>query len=112
MDIETRNELIDICILSLLKKEGCYGYYILKSVRDYAEDMSEQVLYCILKRLEASDMISSYSMEYNNRLRKYYSLTELGTNHVNKFLNKWREIADAYNFVTQDRSEKKRRWLS
>jgi len=110
MDIEKKNELVDICILSLVKREGSYGYYIWKGINEYAE-ISEVALYCILKRLEEKGLIKSYSMEYSNRLRKYYSLTETGTARVEEFLKKWEEIAMVYNFVAADRSEKKRRWL-
>lgn len=111
MDIENKNQLTDICILSLLKKEGCYGYYILKSVREFSGDINESVLYCILKRLEEAGMLAVSSSEYNARLRKYYSLTDQGETYVSAFLEKWKDISAAYNFIVQDRNEKKRRWL-
>lgn len=110
MEIEKKNELVDICVLSLIKKEGSYGYGTFKGINEYTK-ISEAELYCILKKLEQDGKISSYSMEYSNRLRKYYSLTEKGSAYVESFLNKWQEIAAVYNFATQERNEKKRRWL-
>ncbi len=110
MEFEKKNEFVDICILSLLRKEGSYGYYIFKNINEYTR-VTEAALYCVLMRLEKENMISSYSMEYNSRLRRYYSLTESGTEYINGFLEKWKDIADVYNFITLDRSEKKRRWL-
>ena len=110
MDMINKNELVDVCVLSLLKKEGSYGYYIWKSINEYAE-VTEAALYCILKRMEQDGLIKTYSMEYSNRLRKYYSLTETGTKKVDDFLKKWEEVAQVYNFIVADRSEKKRRWL-
>lgn len=112
MDVENKKQLIDICILSLIKREGCYGYYILKNMKEYTRGINEGTLYCILKNMENGGLISSYTQEYSGRLRRYYSLTEKGKEIVDNFVTKWAEIAEAYNFVLQDRNEKKRRWLS
>ncbi|MCX7715198.1 MAG: PadR family transcriptional regulator [Clostridia bacterium] len=110
MHIETDNELVDLCVLSMLKRENTYAYNIFKYVSSCV-NLTETSLYCILKHLEEKNLLSSYPLEYNNRLRKYYAITAQGIEYVTEFLNKWKSLANVYNFMAQDKLEKKRRWL-
>lgn len=111
MQIETKQEMIDICILAHLKKSDSYSYDILTSVSSIMK-LSEIHLYSILRRLEAKKLLTTYSQEYNNRLRRYYKVTVEGSQIVDAFNNKWRGIVTICNFINQEKStDKKRRWL-
>lgn len=101
MDIQLKRGLLDICVLKAIKSEDSYGYRIIKDMKPYVE-ISESTLYPILRRLEASKMLSVRTVEHNGRLRKYYHITELGLKRMEEFKEEWNEIMSIYEFVTKE----------
>ena len=101
MDIQLKRGLLDVCVLAAIKDEDSYGYKIIKDLKPYIE-LSESTLYTILKRLEAANMLTVYSLEHGGRLRKYYHITELGLKRIDEFKNEWAEIMSIYKFVTKE----------
>ena len=91
MDIQLKRGFIEICVLSLLSKSDSYGYALIRDVSSCVE-ISESTLYPILKRLEASNLLTVYTEEYNGRLRKYYHITPLGLARIAAFREEWQEI--------------------
>lgn len=100
MDTQLKRGLLDVCVLASIKDEDTYGYKIIKDIAPYIE-MSESTLYTILKRLEASKLLTVRSAEHNGRLRKYYRITESGLGRLEDFKNEWREVMQIYQFVTE-----------
>ncbi len=101
MDIQLKRGLLDVCVLSAIKNEDSYGYQIIKDLKPYIE-LSESTLYTILKRLEAADMLTVRTAEHGGRLRKYYRITDIGTQRIEEFKNEWKEIIAIYEFVTRE----------
>lgn len=101
MDIQLKRGLLDICVLAAIKNEDSYGYSIIKKMKPYVE-ISESTLYPILRRLESAQMLTVKSVEHNGRLRKYYSITPLGTERIEEFKNEWQEIMSVYRFITKE----------
>lgn len=101
MDIQLKRGLLDVCVLAAIKDEDSYGYKIIKDLKPCIE-LSESTLYTILKRLEAANMLTVYSLEHGGRLRKYYHITELGLKRIDDFKNEWAEIMSIYKFVTKE----------
>ena len=99
MDIQLKRGLLDVCVLAAIKNNDSYGYQIIKDMSPYVT-VSESTLYPILRRLEASNFLTVYSVEHNGRLRKYYSITDLGRKRINDFAEEWKEIISIYNFIT------------
>ena len=104
MDIQLKRGLLDVCVLAAIKDEDSYGYKIIKDMKPYIE-MSESTLYTILKRLEASKMLTVHSSEHDGRLRKYYHITELGLERIEEFKSEWREVMMIYKFVSKEDKE-------
>lgn len=104
MDTQLKRGLLDVCVLASIKDEDTYGYKIIKDIAPYIE-MSESTLYTILKRLEASKLLTVRSAEHNGRLRKYYRITESGLGRLEDFKNEWREVMQIYQFVTERGNE-------
>ena len=104
MDIQLKRGLLDVCVLTAIKDRDSYGYQMIKDMRPYIE-VSESTLYPILRRLEASELLTVRSAEHNGRLRKYYSITPLGRERLEAFRDEWREIAAIYEFVTREDGE-------
>ncbi|GEM_PF-73303 len=98
MDIQLKKGLLEICVLIVLKKNDSYGYQIIKDVSNYIE-LSESTLYPILKRLEANSYVTTYSVEHNSRLRKYYKITEEGKEKISEFLIGWKDVMRVYDFI-------------
>lgn len=102
MDIQLKRGLLEVCVMAVLNRGDSYGYQLIKDIGPCIE-ISESTLYPILKRLEGSDMLTVYSIEYNSRLRKYYRLTEAGRQKIEDFKNEWKEVMTVYNFITAER---------
>ena len=100
MDIQLKRGLLDVCVLSAIKDEDSYGYKIIKDLKPCIE-LSESTLYTILKRLEASDMLTVRTAEHKGRLRKYYHITRAGLGRIEDFKNEWREVMSIYRFITK-----------
>lgn len=101
MDIQLKRGLLDVCVLAAIKSKDSYGYQIVKDMKPYVET-SESTLYPILRRLEAAELLSVRSEEYNGRLRKYYHITAAGLARIEAFKEEWKEIMAIYQFVTRE----------
>lgn len=77
MEIQLKKGLLDALVLALVKKNDVYGYQLFSDVSEVME-VSESTLYPILRRLEAQDLLETYTLEHSGRLRKYYRLTREG----------------------------------
>lgn len=91
MDTRLKKGLLDVCVLSVLRKQPSYGYKIIADMAPYTA-ISESTLYPILKRLEGAGLVTVHSREYNGRLRKYYAVTDAGLARIDDFLEDMREV--------------------
>lgn len=98
MDAQLKKGLLDVCVLAALRKEESYGYKIISDIAPYIE-ISESTLYPILKRLEASGAVTSYSRAYNGRLRKYYAITQKGLARIAEFLEEAEQFERIRRFI-------------
>ncbi len=101
MDIQMKKGLLEICVLVVLKENDSYGYQIIKDISKCIE-ISESTLYPILKRLEANSCLTTYSVEHNSRLRKYYKITNQGKGKIDDFLVEWEQVLNVYAFIKGD----------
>lgn len=104
MDIQMKRGLLDLCALAAISKHDSYGYQIIKDLEQYVS-ISESTLYPILRRLESGGQLSSYSVEHNGRLRKYYKITPLGHERLKEFVDEWKQIVNIYKFITEGKDE-------
>lgn len=87
-------------ILSLLLRRESYGYKILQDVMELSGgtlDWSEALLYPVLHKLEKDGLIrSQWKTSGENRMRKYYSLTESGRRELAEEKERWLSIHEAF----------------
>ena len=102
MDIQIKKGVLDACVLFALKDGESYGYEIINRLRGII-DISESTLYPILKRLEASGALGTYSREYNGRLRRYYYLTDGGRTKFNEYESDFEEVIRIYKKIFGER---------
>lgn len=87
-------------ILSLLLSGESYGYQILKRVRQVSGgkmEWSSAMLYPVMRRMERDGLThSDWRVSKENRMRKYYSLTDLGRQELEIEKERWISIQDAF----------------
>lgn len=101
MDIQLKRGSLDACVLASLLNEDSYGYKIIQSL-DGVVEISESTLYPILRRLESAGCLTSYSVEHNGRLRKFYSITDAGKDRIRDYLLDFKELMTIYNFIAKE----------
>ena len=99
MDIQVKKGLLEYCVLAQLKKKESYGYQIIKDLSVCIE-ISESTLYPILRRLEAEHSVDTYNVEHNNRIRKYYRITETGMLRLQDFIEEQDSLLNVISFIT------------
>lgn len=101
MDTQLKRGILEVCVLSVLSKGGdSYGYQIIKDMNPHVP-ITESTLYPILKRLEAAGALHVYSVEHSGRLRKFYSITDVGRAKIQEFMDSWKDVMEAYRFIEE-----------
>ena len=100
MDSQIKKGMVDVCILSLLSRGDSYGYQLIKDIAPIME-LSESTLSPVLRRLEAAESLTVYSVEHNGRLRKYYAITDGGRKKIAEFLNERADVNKVYDFIAE-----------
>ena len=98
MDTQVKKGLLEYCVLAELKKKESYGYQIIKDI-SICIDISESTLYPILRRLEQECYLETRNAEYNNRIRKYYRITEAGIQHLQDFIDDQKNLVKVIDFI-------------
>lgn len=101
MDVQIKKGLLEICALVVLKNEDSYGYQMIRDISSCIS-ISESTLYPILKRLENSGCLTTYSVEHQGRLRKYYRITKAGLQKIDVFLDEWEQVMRVYKFISEE----------
>lgn len=94
-------------VLAILNESDSYGYSIIKRVKELsANEMNwtEGMLYPILHRLEAQELIESYWQESETgRKRKYYRINKSGLNELEMQRNQWTTVHAALTKIWEDK---------
>lgn len=99
MDVQLRKGFLELCVLAALRQEDSYGYRLIREISSCIE-ISESTLYPILRRLEASGAVNTYQIPHNNRIRKYYHLTEEGRQILDSFGKERESIVRILDYIT------------
>lgn len=90
MNFNTGTILLDAIVLSVVSREGTYGYKITQDVRKVL-DVSESTLYPVLRRLQKDGYLETYDMEFDGRNRSYYKITSNGMILLDNYRSGWLE---------------------
>ena len=86
-------------ILSILVRGEDYGYQIIQRVKEISGgtlEWSDNMLYPVLHRLENDGfVVSKWRISEGGRLRKYYSLTEVGRKELEAERSQWMNVHNA-----------------
>ncbi|MBP3543387.1 MAG: PadR family transcriptional regulator [Lachnospiraceae bacterium] len=99
MNTQIKKGLLEYCVLSQLQGGESYGYQMIKDISEYIS-ISESTLYPILRRLEAEGLVQTRNVEHNNRIRRYFSLTEEGKMRLHNFVEERYELIRVIEFIS------------
>jgi PadR family transcriptional regulator PadR len=107
MDIENtkaqmRKGILEMCILAILEKKESYPSDIIEELKNYKLIIVEGTLYPLLMRLK-NDGLLAYRWEESQSgpPRKYYSLTESGSEFLEALKGTWNELKEAVDQTTK-----------
>jgi PadR family transcriptional regulator PadR len=85
---------VDAIILKLLMEKDMYGYELANEIKTRTQDkfhIKEATLYSAVTRLEAKELISSYTGEKSHGgQRRYYTITAFGKAYYAELLKEWK----------------------
>ena len=84
MNTQYKKGVLELCVLSLLKKHDCYGYEISEYLSKHI-DIADGTVYPILRKLKNDGLLTTHLQEESGGPpRKYYSLTKYGLESYQK----------------------------
>ncbi len=97
---QMRKGVLEYCILSVLSRGDAYASDIIHDMKDAKMIVVEGTLYPLLTRLKNSGLLS-YRWEESTQgpPRKYYELTDRGSEFLNELDASWRHLVDSVNFI-------------
>lgn len=89
MTYQINAPLLDACVLGIVVNEDAYGYTLTQKAQQVI-DISESTLYPVLRRLQKSELLTTYDVPYQGRNRRYYAITEKGKEALNFYKEEWK----------------------
>ncbi|ENK0837065.1 helix-turn-helix transcriptional regulator [Clostridium botulinum] len=83
---------IHIHILHHAKKEPFYGSWMIEELKKHGYEISAGTLYPILHNLQKNGALKVEDKNVDGKIRKYYSITQLGENILNEAKEKAYEL--------------------
>ena len=95
MNIQLKKGVMEIVVLSMLRRKDYYGYELVTEISKYIE-MSEGTIYPLLNRFKKDGLVDTYLAEsHNGPPRKYYRITDAGRKEFKESLREWTEFTKA-----------------
>ena len=108
MNTQYKKGVLELCVLSLLKKRDRYGYEISELLSGHI-DISDGTVYPILRKLKADGLLTVYLQEESGGPpRKYYRLTELGRETYENDRAEYLSFAQSVRTLLEDESDDKK----
>lgn len=103
MNTQFKKGILDLCVLSILADDDCYGYEIVSKIVSYIE-ISDGSIYPLLRRFKNEEYVTSYLQEsIEGPPRKYYTLTQKGKETYEKLHHEWFQFQSSINQLIQNK---------
>jgi PadR family transcriptional regulator PadR len=96
--LELRRGLLTVAVLAALRTEQ-YGYTLRKLLAQHALAVDEGTLYPLLRRLESQGLLVSEWREEQKRNKRFYRLSDAGTDMLAQLLAELRSIDASLNGI-------------
>ncbi len=105
---QMRKGILEYCILSVINERDAYTSDILKQLKEAKILVVEGTVYPLLTRLKNAGLLS-YRWEESSSgpPRKYYKLTDKGSEFLKELGSSWQELNEAVNKLTEPANSKK-----
>ena len=99
--------ILEGCVLAIIAKNETYGYAILSELESAGfEDILEGTLYPLLTRLEKKGwIVCRRAKSPFGPVRKYYSISDAGIQHLDAFKRQYQKIMVATQVVLDKENE-------
>ena len=104
MYFPTSASVIEFLILAIVDKGDSYGYAISQTIKQIA-NIKESTLYPILKKLEKAGYLTTYQQFYQERKRKYYTITTSGKEQLIFLKKEWQRYKEKVDEIIERRLE-------
>lgn len=100
-DTQLMKGILEGCVLGIIIKGETYGYEILAQLTEYGfSELGEGTLYPVLTRLDKNGYISCRKAKSPlGPIRKYYSITEKGTEYLEAFKENYQKVTKNANAI-------------
>jgi len=97
---QMRKGVLEYCILSILSRNSCYASDIINKLKEEKVIVVEGTLYPLLTRQKNAGLLS-YRWEESTQgpPRKYYELTDKGTDFLKELNTSWDELVKAVQLI-------------
>lgn len=101
---QMKKGLLEFCILSILKRGEAYPSDIVEELKASGMQVLEGTVYPLLTRMKNAGYLD-YRWEESNAgpPRKYYRMSDTGTQFHEKLYTTWHEISNAVNKITKNK---------
>lgn len=94
MRLELRRGVLVLAVLASLKQPH-YGYSLRKQLQLGGIDIDEGTLYPLIRRLAEQGLLDSEWQQGEGRERRYYQLSELGSELLGQLTDEWQQLNGA-----------------
>lgn len=102
MNPQYKKGVLELCVLSLLRKQDRYGY----EISDYLSrhiDIADGTVYPLLRKMKADGLVTTYLQEESGGPpRKYYKLTQLGADVYTMDRTEYLRFADTVRALLKE----------
>ena len=99
MNIQFKKGVLELCVLSLLKKRDFYGYELVEHISEYIS-ISEGTIYPLLRKFRNEGYVTNYLQEsQEGPPRKYYKLTPRGKEVYEQLDLEWTNFVTGVNNI-------------
>jgi PadR family transcriptional regulator PadR len=99
--MELRRGCLVVAVLAQLRTER-YGYTLRKALAEDGLEIDEGTLYPLLRRLETQGLLVSQWREEEKRNKRFYKLSALGEEVLQKLLAEWQGINGSISKILQE----------
>lgn len=96
--LELRRGCLVVAVLAALRDEQC-GYTLRKIMAEQGLAIDEGTLYPLLRRLESQGLLASAWREQDKRNKRFYRLTPVGTDILERLLAERKDIDSAIDAI-------------
>ena len=99
--LELRRGCLIVAALAALRTEQ-YGYTLRKLLAEHGLNVDEGTLYPLLRRLENQGLLMSEWREEGKRNKRFYRLSDEGTEMLTQLLAEWRSIDSSLKAILSE----------